>query len=260
MRRSILFLTGCMALLSAFCSCQKVIQVHLNDSDPKIVIEADVTDKPGPYYVKLSRSVNFDQQNVFPAVSGAVVIISDEHSADTLRETAPGNYQTNTLTGMPGHKYSLYVNVGGRVFTASSTMPLLVTLDSLYTEKSSFSKDKSTSIIPVYTDPQTKGNYYHLTLSKNDTESKSIFIRNDNLINGQTLHQPLNGGNKLDPNDRIVVGLECIDSAVYQYFYTLAQTKNENSATPANPLSNITGGALGYFSAHTSSVRSLIVR
>jgi hypothetical protein len=47
--------------------------------------------------------------------------------------------------------------------------------------------------------------------------------------------------------------MRCIDKGAYDYFYSLDQitSTNGNSATPANPVSNISGGALGYFSAHT---------
>lgn len=31
-------------------------------------------------------------------------------------------------------------------------------------------------------------------------------------------------------------------------------------ATPANPVNNISGGALGYFSAHTTQIKKTIVK
>jgi len=244
--------------LSSFCACQKVIKIDLNSSAPRYVVEGNVTNLPGPYLVTITKSVNFDQDNVFPTVSGALVLITDYTSglADTLKETSPGNYQTTLLNGIPGHKYQLYINANSNVFTSSCIMPAFVALDSLYTQKSSFRGDKS-QLIPVYTDPITKGNYYHFKEIKNDTENNSEAIRNDNLINGQVVKQPVEGG--LNSGDRVTLIFECIDSAMYQYYYTLGQTKNQNSATPANPLSNIKGGALGYFSAHTSDSKSIVV-
>lgn len=247
--------------LSVACSCQKVIQVHLNDSAPKNVIEGNITDQPGPYLVTLSRSVNFDQDNVFPAVSGALVVITDKNTgfADTLAEATPGHYKTNTITGIPGHSYQLYVKAGSNIYTATSAMPQLVTLDSLYSEKSAARGNPT--LVPVYTDPVAKGNYYHFTEYVNDSVNTSIMIRNDKLVNGQVMTEALNGrdGGRLEAGAYVVLYLECIDSSVYQYFYTLQQTKNSNSATPANPITNIAGGALGYFSAHTSSVKSITV-
>jgi hypothetical protein len=49
----------------------------------------------------------------------------------------------------------------------------------------------------------------------------------------------------------------CIDKNVYNYFFSLLQVTGNNggfqSASPDNPITNISGGALGYFSAHTVS-------
>jgi hypothetical protein len=49
--------------------------------------------------------------------------------------------------------------------------------------------------------------------------------------------------------------MNCVDKNVYDYFFTLSGVTGNNgfqTATPANPVSNISNGALGYFSAHTT--------
>ena len=245
-------------LSAAFCSCKKVIKINLNSSAPRYVVEANVTNLPGPYLVTITKSVNFDQDNIFPAVSGANVVITDNTagSVDTLKETSPGNYNTSVTTGIPGHTYQLHISTNGIVFTATSTMPPLVTLDSLYAQLSSFRGNRY-QLVPVYTDPVSTGNCYHFSEVKNDTLTNNVSVRNDNLVNGQVIKQPIGGG--LQSGDHVTLTLECIDAAVYHYYSTLQQTNNQNSATPANPISNIMGGALGYFSAHTSSTRSIVV-
>ena len=257
----IINLTFLILLPVVFSACKKVINVNLNSSNPRYVVQGNVTDQPGPYVVSITKTVNFDQDNVFPTVSGAIVVITDvmANQVDTLSERTPGNYSTHIIAGVSGHTYRLYVNAAGNVFTASSTMPALVTLDSLYTQPSPFGKRPE--LVPVYTDPVLVGvhyHYYHFMEYKNDTESSNVLVRNDALINGQVTKQPI-GGDGLNPGDSIALYMECIDSGIYVYYSTLNQTNNQNSATPTNPLTNLTGGALGYFSAHTSSMKSLIV-
>ena len=255
-----IFGAACIVLLlTVFGACKKVITVNLNSSSPRYVVEGNITDQAPPYQLTITRSVNFDEDNVFPTVSGAVVVITDvtANQADTLKETTPGNYKTNILTGTPGHTYKLYVNANNNIFTASSTMPTLVTLDSLYTQPSPFGGNHP-QLVPLYFDPVMKGNYYHFTEIKNDTVTDAVYIRSDRLINGQVVKTTL-GGDGLDHGDNITLTLECIDSSAYQYFYSLLQTKDQNSATPANPISNMTGGCMGYFSAHTASSKSIVV-
>ena len=252
--RIILFLT----LLTTAYGCQKVIHIDLNSSAPRYVIEGNVTDAMGPYTVSITRSVNFDENNIFPGVAGLLVTISDLSTGftDTLQQTASGIYKTQKLQGMTGHTYRMYVKDGGNIFTASSTMPMHVPIDSLYTQKSSFGKELR--LVPAYHDPAGVKNYYHFRQYQNDSETKAVFLRTDLVTDGQKATQAL-GGTSINPGDSMTVYLQCIDSAVYQYYYSLRQTMDQNSGTPANPITNITGGALGYFSAHASDMKHLIV-
>jgi hypothetical protein len=58
------------------------------------------------------------------------------------------------------------------------------------------------------------------------------------------------------------VQLISLDSAVYEYYKTFTELVNTNpgSAAPANPNSNLSNGALGYFSAWSSDTMSVIIR
>jgi len=56
--------------------------------------------------------------------------------------------------------------------------------------------------------------------------------------------------------------MQCVDKKVFTYWYSLSQQGGNgfaNSATPSNPTSNISNGALGYFSAHTVQHASVTV-
>ena len=131
-------------LLLSFASCQKVIDVDLNNSESRYIVSGEITNVPGPYYVTISKSKNFDENNDFPAVSGAVTIIKDITAGvtDTLTEESAGRYRTNSINGVAGHTYELSIYVDGQSFTASSTMPLhTVTVDSLYAKRSDFGND-----------------------------------------------------------------------------------------------------------------------
>src|SRR5262249_29673984 len=92
---SIVFVAAIMALAAA--ACKKVINVDLNNADPHIVIEGEVTNQPGPYQVKITNTVNFSARNNYPPVSGATVTITDStvKRTFTLSETSPGIYTTN---------------------------------------------------------------------------------------------------------------------------------------------------------------------
>ncbi len=137
-------------------------------------------------------------------------------------------------------------------------MPQPISIDSLYTQKSPFSD--RLQAVPQYKDPAGTGNYYHLLLTVRDSSSQDIYLHSDEIIDGNTVIEPLFSGIEFKAGDSIKVALQCVDHGVFTYYSTLQQTMDQNSATPANPQSNITGGALGYFSAHTEMVKKLIVQ
>lgn len=256
--KKILFPLLAIALLS---SCQQVIDIELNSKDAAIVIEANITDQPGPYTVTITKSVNFSDPNTFPGVSGATVTVYDDlGNADTLIETTSGIYVTNSFQGVAGHTYTVKVVYDGVTYTASSSMPQLITLDSLVVEASGGFGGSQYYIIPQWQDPAGTGNYYRCIEYVNG-ERVGAFLYDDafsdGLVNGQPL---LNFDTELQQGDTVHVVMQCIDPDVYLYFYSMDQTANNNTAAPANPETNFDNGALGYFNAGTVSERSVVIQ
>ncbi len=250
-------------------SCQKVINIDLKNNEPIVVIEGVVTDDPStPQTVKITKSVNFSQDNVFPTVSGASVTISDNAgNSVTLNETSPGVYQNSALVGVQGRTYYLNIIAEGKTYSSISTMPSKVNLDTVLVDKAVGPQPpggvNSKATIPVFRDPIGKGNNYKFFLKKNSTLSKQLFITDDQIIDGFVSNRPLSDSDfDYKPNDTVTVTMMCLDKAVYLYFFSLGQNGNgpDASATPANPVTNITGAKLGYFSAHTVQVKKIIVK
>lgn len=243
-------------------SCTKVIHIDLNNADPKLVIEGNITDQAGPYFVSLTKSIAFEASNNFPGVSGAFVTITDNNGVtDTLSETQQGTYQTHQLTGIPGHTYTLHVQVDGKTYTAQSSMPLKVNLDSVGFLKSDFGSSpsgKDTVFVPVprFLDPPVFGNYYRFKLITRDTIDNGIYVDSDNLINGLPYQRPIFSNDlQCKRGDSLVLEMQCINRSIYDYFFSLNESIGNGpggGATPSNPVSNISGDALGYFSAHTT--------
>ncbi|MFZ1976751.1 MAG: DUF4249 domain-containing protein [Bacteroidota bacterium] len=258
---SILLFAACSAV---FFSCQKVIQVDLNSSAPVIVIEGIITDQPGPYRVTLSQTVEYDQPNVFPPVSGAAVTLSDNlGNSELLTETSSGTYTSSHMQGVPGRTYTLAVLSNGTTYTAASTMPPPVTIDSLTEGNLSFGPNNTKDIEVHFRDPTGIQNYYRFVEIKNGVPQKFIFLVSDRLQDGYEITSTLFANtDTLRTGDSVSVQLQCIDENVYNYFRTLVQVLNNSSlaTSPANPPSNFNGGALGYFSAYAVRSKLIIIR
>jgi hypothetical protein len=259
-----------LVLLSAafMQSCTKVIDVKLKDADKKYVIEGILTDEPGQCKVLLSKTKNFSEGNSPVGISGASVSIKDntDGSMVALTELSPGVYTQATFAGIPGHSYELSVAVSGATFTAVSHMPLKVKFDSLFISKDQLFGEERTLANLVFTDPPAYGHSYRAVQYINGRELKNIFVTNDDYTNNKVNYAKLfifsdNEADKAKPGDTVTVDMQCIDPVIYRYWYSLDQgaTGNSQSAAPANPVTNITGGAIGYFSAHTIETKTTIV-
>jgi Domain of unknown function (DUF4249) len=249
-----------------FYSCQKVVNLNLNTAPPQIVIQGEVTDASGPYTVSINQSVGFYADNSFPAISGAVVTISDDQGVtDSLTETSPGLYVTHILQGAPGHSYTLSVVVQQKNYTAVSTMPLPVTLDSVTFQTTSGFGQHRISAIVNFQDPPGIKNYYQFIEYINAQQfTKDIFVFDDRLSDGKYINATLRmDSSYLNSGDQLEVKMNCIDVNVYNYFYQLAQSSGagifNTTASPANPASNFSNGAYGYFSAHTTQSKIVTV-
>ncbi len=251
-------LLSIMAATILLASCQKEIDIKLNDADRQLVIDGAVTDEPGPYFVRISQTVSFSAPNTYPGVAGALVIISDNTGlADTLSEASVGVYQTHQIVARPGGTYNLSVALNGKNYYASSSMPTKVPLDSLRFNTLSFpGSDGGVTTTPIFRDPDVAGNNYRFILSVDSERSKSYIVFNDNINNGQINGRPVIDRD-LDTKAGAMVSVEmrCIDLGAYNYYYTLAQISGGGpggGTTLSNPPNNIRGDkALGIFEAYT---------
>jgi hypothetical protein len=254
-------------VLIAIWGCEKEIQLPLDQNQSLLVIDAAITDEAGSHYVKLTKSLAVTDVSKFPEVTNAIVTIKDNFGqSDTLMYTSKGLYLTNKLKGIIGHTYFLEVQLDGKKYTAQSTMPKKVLLDSLVINYFTLFSETQFSVIPMYTDPITFGNSYRFIQMINDTLDKTYHVFNDNLNNGKENQRPLNSDSdslKVKLNDWVLVEMQSISSPTYLYYYSLRQLGGAGpggGTTPANPPSNIIGGALGIFSAHTVQRKKIQIK
>jgi hypothetical protein len=240
-------------------ACTKTITPSLNTGATQLVIQGEVSDTAGPYYVSIVNSVGFYADNTYPGVSGATVTITDSTSGlkDVLTETATGLYVTHSLVrGAYGHTYLLNVSLNGKTYTASSTMPQPVTLDSV-----SFDTTDNKRIRPQanYQDPKGIANYYKYSMIINGVRDARFQSFEDRLSDGRYIQDKLDTDTgEVKRLDVVQLSLVSIDKDVFTYLKEAENIAYNNSslAAPATPVSNISGGCQGYFSAQTISSKT----
>jgi hypothetical protein len=241
--------------LTLFASCQKVINIDLNSASPKYVIEGGVTNSSEPCRIKITKTRNFSDNNSFEGIENATVTVSDNAGNEAnLSYTKDGIYETTAIPGVPGRTYNLTVKLGNETFSSTSQMPYPVNMDTLYSYDFIGFGDTIKMANLEYNDPAGVKNYYRFILTLNHVEKEAIYIGDDEFNDGKrgsAYINYFNGEETIKANDSVGIEMQCIDAGVYNFFFTLDQTISQSAAAPTNPISNISGGALGYFSAYT---------
>jgi hypothetical protein len=191
-------------LVALFSGCIEDYDLKRNEIEPRLVVEGLITNKQGPYYIRLTESNtgSFEPDSAYtPApVKNAKLIISDNvNQSDTLVPvdfdihdynnvintiflTDPtsftydrGFYKTQHLIGIPGRTYSLKVLYLGKEYQASAFMPPVPDIDSIGFVKKVMEKDNAEYFVPLlyFSEPQGIKNYYLIQL--NDEVSSRTF-------------------------------------------------------------------------------------
>ncbi len=254
-------------LTLVFSACEKTVELKYKDNQSRIIIEGNITNEPGPYLVKISKSISLADTGNYPAIDNAVVSISDNAgNSELLISQGNGIYRTSALAGIAGRTYTLTVTAENQTFTAQSTLPQPVPFDSIKIEQFTFGGDIERNIIPVYTDPVAKGNNYRFVLSLNNKLVNQHFVQHDKVANGLVNTQRLETDDnlvKLKAGDLLTLKMQCIDEKVALYYTTLALMGDSGpggGTTPNNPPTNISNGALGLFSAHTIEAKNITIQ
>jgi len=253
-------------LILLFTGCEKVIEVDLNDANPAIVIEANITNSEKLVEVKISKTSSFFGTDSVQMVSNALVIIeNDAGNKVTLKEVKKGIYKTRNLYPMPGREYKITVEVEGQTYEAESVLNYAVEIDSLATEyNSGFAFLKSGYNVNLYFhDPENVKNYYRLNVYVNgklEQDDGDYIIFDDENINGEYVELKIRR-KIFELGDQVTYELISLDKGAYKYFNSLQElmSVNPGSAAPSNPISNFSNGALGYFSAWSSDSKSVVV-
>ncbi|WAC41731.1 DUF4249 domain-containing protein [Pedobacter sp. SL55] len=258
-----------LSMVFLLSSCEEVIELNLDTAAEKYVIEATLTDQANGARVLISKTKSYNSSNDFAGVSEAVVEIEDQLGNVTrLTESAkPGVYLHATLKGTPTQTYKLRITIAEQAFTATCTMPAVVALQDVYPYELNLFDGPRLFTHVKYTDPIGVKNFYRFIEYKNDVYTKSIMATNDEFTDGRTVNQTIfpyefDEESKLKKGDKIKLEFLTIDEPVYKYWFSVdnGAQGGGDSAAPANPVSNIKGGAIGYFSAHTIQSKEYTVQ
>lgn len=241
-------------------SCEKEIDLNLDESPQKYVVEGIVHDSLGDNYVIISKTRPFDNNGAIETVSNANVQIKDnEGNTFNLYETTPGYYTDSTLTGIANRTYFLTINVDGKVVSASSHMNDRVSIDSLtYEFESGMGGHEAGYRMQCYfTDPINIENFYRLKVFVENEQETGFINFSDEFFDGNSTFYPVRGSSFM-VGEQVTIQLLSVDETNYRYFTAISSSQDGD--VPGNPSSNLNhDDFVGYFGAYAKSVKTTII-
>ena len=281
MNRLFILISGLLLLATA---CTEKIDVKLDSTYTRLVVDGNIAADTGVYRISLTKSADYFYNSAVPRVVNAHVYMSDGTDVFPLTETQPGIsgiYQTSSsFAGRVGNTYTLHVELADQIgsnqtYEASSKLNSVAHLDSIGTAFHPDWGKEGVWGIKVWTqEPGDEKNYYLFNVYKNgvlltDTINKKV-ISEDKFYNGSYMNGVeavyLNNGHKwesLKPGDTVTLEMSGITK---EYFDFLTQVRQSGfsipffSGPPANVQGNINNGGIGFFTAWSTSSAKTIVK
>lgn len=176
------------------CSCEDVVTLNVPSSDHYLVVDATLTNLPGPQKIILSRSQDYFDNTDAPKISAANVSILDNDGREYIfkeMKSELGSYvwtptSPSEVLGKIGRSYTLTVKSSNEVFVATETMRRVPPIDSILYQfdeanprQSSGGKPKNGYEAQFYArDPMGAGDCFRIKTYKN----KKLFNGTQNLV------------------------------------------------------------------------------
>ena len=279
------------AVLFLLFSCERAIDLIPQNASEKLVVEAVIEEGRAPKVI-LTRSLGYfksisPELLVNSFVRNAKVEVRNRDSSIILQEfadtLAPGivfyYYSTDTAStdfrGIQGEEYSLKISAENQVYTAKTTIPYLrKTMDSIWWKPAPDTSMGRVIVMGKFTDPPGYGNYirYFTKINSEPFYPGLNSVFDDQVVDGQVYNFQVDRGvNRnmefdfedyafFDIGDYVVVKFCNIDKATFDFWRTLEysySTIGSPFSTPTRVMSNISGGALGYFGGYSVQYYSI---
>lgn len=260
---SVLLLT---TLLST--SCEEVVDIDLDNSEPKLVIDAIIKWQKGTtgenQTIKLSLTNDFYTNEILPA-NGAIVTVTNSSNVvfNFIEVPSTGDYVCTNFQPVIGEVYRLEILYEGSIYTASSA--LFATPDIINVTQETvvgISGEDEIQIKYFYQDNGAEENYYLLGVKNPNKQIPEFGVVSDEFFQGNVMFG-FYGSSETEPGITLDLSVQGVSKSYHNYMNKLITIAGSGSGNPfATPPATIRGNItnttnnnnypLGYF--HLSEI------
>lgn len=251
-----------LIITAYICShCDTPIDLDLDQHESQYVIEGLITNETARHSIRISRTVSFNATTPAEKVRHAVVSVQDElgNTYPFLEDTAGLYRPAEAFSGEPGRTYTLDIAVDGQHFSAVEQMPVPAAIDSIvHTINANEQADPEEEgrfyeVLLFMKEPKATEDFYLAKFYRNgileNDEGESVFYFDDRILSEQI--NGLAAPYFYKQDDHFRFELYNLSRKAYRYYFELDSNINSDggvfSGTPSNILTNLEGGAVGYF-------------
>lgn len=204
-----------------FSSCEEVVDIELEQSEPRLVIEASilvVKDLPvTTQHIRLSLTTAFFDENI-PSATGASVVITNDNTGNYIfEEVEPGIYENESFVPETGNEYHLEITYESEVYEATEIFIPVVSIDYVEQNNSGGFGGDDIELKAYYTDPPEPGNFYLFRFLHDEL---MLQISDDELINGNQA-SAFFSEEDLTAGDVVLFEIQGISRRFYEYMFIL---------------------------------------
>ncbi|WP_252941114.1 DUF4249 domain-containing protein [Roseivirga pacifica] len=277
---NIKYICSLTLVLALVWACDEPITIDTATAEEQVIIEGMVTNTAGRNFVKVTKSRSFYETGSTERITNAIVTVSDEtgnyadfvHNPSGEPETEGYYYAAGDFIGAIGRTYSLRVELGENVYEAQDELLPVTPIDSLAQQ---LTDDEDAIEVrgpgPVYEvlfyakEPQDRQDQYLFKFYRNDSLIKDspsdVYFADDNLL-GETIDDIELAGYYI-PGDLVRAEMYSLTREAFIFYNDLNNLINSDggmfSPPPANPRTNLSNGAMGFFQASAVATKEITI-
>jgi hypothetical protein len=228
-----------IVLIIALCflsSCEDVIDVDLNEAEPRLVIEASINwlkNTPGnEQQIKLSLTAPFFNDAVPPA-NGALVQITDSNDMtfNFIEDGQTGIYRNDNFVPIIDETYTLSIVYEDELYTATETLKSVVPIDFVEQNDNGGFTGEDIELKAFYTDPAGIENYYFFEFTSDLVVAPTLEVYEDRFTDGNQIFG-FYTEEDLEQGDVVTIRNNGVSREFYNFMFVLLQQGSEDGGGP----------------------------
>lgn len=217
-------------------SCEDVIDVDLNSTEPRLVIEASINwlknTTGNEQEIKLSLSAPFFDEEIPPA-NNAIVQITDSNNNifNFLEDGQSGIYRTSSFIPTIDETYTLSIAYQGQTYSGTETLKPVVPIDFVEQNNEGGFTGEDIELKAFYTDPANIENYYFFEFISDIPVVPTLEVYEDRFTDGNQIFG-FYSEEDLESGDVVTIRNYGISKRFYEFMFILLQQGSENDGGP----------------------------